>query len=797
MIVIQLLSEGFEDLLESLLTTGKVPLDRLTFLTILDSPRPNLTQRLAQVSLTQSWTSFFSSSTPTILASKKVIWKLIGKLEDPATVVTAFYLLTFVQAEDFDRVAVERLYEAMQTLTNCDSIERNPLVEHWNPLLVCVVASEQCEKISHKNLAFRDMFSRQARIFLDLAVQIQSQYYDYTHLKELYAEKVFGRKCVFDILADNPERYRKLLMDSSVVSIAEELWRGQVRPGFGLDSSCMVSHFLGLVKQPGDVWKVHRLFKLRFKQPSVFQYRFWNRDGFIRYFFETICLLSVYVIMVDTLVNYLKTVEESATGDAVNDEDIFILCYVATLVMYHFQVLALKLFLHYPPSIDIRTFLDFGLLILSVVIEDLQTGGSLVDLSKDQSIYMLELCAGMLYLFAGFRIMVVLLRTRTFGPILRMIYVIWKDVLNYLLIYMLALLSFSMLFTSTLWRVENFSSIQLSVRTLFHWGISGIDLEQISSRPALASTLGIIWTLISAVFMLNLLIAVLSSRYEELAPQAKADFVCIVYQSYHQTRCDSDYGCLVVAPAPFNFLTLPAIPLYLLFPQKAKAINNWFNFISFQVMFLAALVCFSAYCGAMLLAMYALVPILIVRRGGWRRSFMIVPWLLAGPVYMLFLWGLSYRHLYSYVYYQEPTGGDSEKDFYSRLTEHLRRLTERIGSGLVPFDEVIPSLRQFPGSIVSMGTSSSSSGSISQRNSVKSGSSSSGFMQSLAGLQWKKIVKLLSPFASHAQVRNGVKMIDVRRTYRFFKMFGDNPDRLRAANIQYVQKALLRTFEDK
>jgi len=379
-----------------------------------------------------------------------------------------------------------------------------------------------------------------------------------------------------------------------------------------------------------------------------------------------------------------------------------------------------------------------------------------------------------------------------------MIYVIWRDIANYLFIYALTLVSFAMLFTSALWRIEEFSSVQLTVRTLFHWGIAGLDAGQISSRPWLASILGLIWTIISAVFMLNLLIAVLSSRYEQLAPQAQADYVCIVYQSYQQSRCDSDFGSLVIAPAPFNSLTLPALPLYLLFPTHAPRINRFFALLSYQVLFLVGFCVFTLYTGVVSVWTYLLMPVAMVKKGGWRRSFWVVPWVFAGPVYLLFLYFYSLPSFCRYVYYEEEEESTTELSIYRSMKEHLGRLICSIPPFPLSFELLVTTLRQFPGTPLSLLPDSelSSARSSLQSGSLNSSSQSSSFMQSLTLLQWRKMRKLLQPFQSLPDPRKPhQRLIDVPRAYEFFRKFSYKPERLRAANIQYVQIALQRTGE--
>jgi hypothetical protein len=298
--------------------------------------------------------------------------------------------------------------------------------------------------------------------------------------------------------------------------------------------------------------------------------------------------------------------------------------------------------------------------------------------------------------------------------------------------------------------------------------------------------------------MLNLLIAVLSNRYEQLSPQAQADYVCIVYQSYLQSRCDSDFGSLVIAPAPFNFLTLPALPLYLLYPQKAPRINSFFSLFSYQVLFLVGLCAFTVYSALVSVWTYLLVPIVMVTKGGWRRSFWVVPWVFAGPAYLLFLYFYSLPSFCRYAYFEEQEENSSEGDIYRSMRDHLERLTNSIPPTLLPFDFLVTTLRQFPGTPLSLLADSqiSSARSSIQSASVSASSQSGTFLQSLTTLQWRKMRKILLAFQSLPNPKDSNrKIIDVARASEFFRKFSHKPDRLKAANIQYVQIAL-QTSED-
>jgi hypothetical protein len=244
----------------------------------------------------------------------------------------------------------------------------------------------------------------------------------------------------------------------------------------------------------------------------------------------------------------------------------------------------------------------------------------------------------------------------------------------------------------------------------------------------------------------------------------------------------------VIAPAPFNFLTLPALPLYLLYPQKAPRINSFFSLFSYQVLFLVGLCAFTVYSALVSVWTYLLVPIVMVTKGGWRRSFWVVPWVFAGPAYLLFLYFYSLPSFCRYAYFEEQEENSSEGDIYRSLRDHLGRLSRLVSVHLLPFNIILPTLSQFPGAPSAL-LADNSAPSSARSSSVQSGT----LVQSLSFLQWRKMTALLVPFKSLPVSPDKPQLIDVLRTYKFFRSYHSVSPRLKAVNISYIQRALQNT----
>jgi hypothetical protein len=251
------------------------------------------------------------------------------------------------------------------------------------------------------------------------------------------------------------------------------------------------------------------------------------------------------------------------------------------------------------------------------------------------------------------RIASILTQTRTFGPWIRMIFIITKSTLTFLVLFVLVVLSFATGFVFLFRKDgEYFGSIQLSIRTLFQWSVGGIDTSIFTHREELGSILAIVWAFASTIILLNLLIAVLSARYEDLAPKITADYVSIMYQAYSQTRYTEPYGALIIAPAPFNFLTFPLLPLYLLFPKVAPKLDKWFVLGSYQVLFLAAVCLFACYAILISLFVYFHVCYDLISK---RRYLKLPIWLLLSPFYLVYLALISSKRFMWEMYRTPPS----------------------------------------------------------------------------------------------------------------------------------------------
>jgi len=637
------LKEGLGALLEEVLGDQwkRVPVDLLLkyeqfplAIRILDSQRRNFTRK-----------------TPKHLKSYETMNRLISLISDPSASLSSIYLLSFISQSEWAPIEVKFLHQTLTDLLKPADVDKSMIANHLNPTFFCVVVCELAYKVADYTLQMSDKLKQVAVHYLRLAELIQGQYSDYKRLQGLYIEKAYGPLCLFDVITGNTDRYRSLLNSEIVAAIVQHLWTGGESVGVNFDYMALANEYLD---QPIDaLFSVHRT--VRTLPKCIFQLYYWKNNGSLRFVVETLVLIGLYGILLSMEMLYLTIIPiiedpmnhlselPGALKRVITQNDLInvMTIFSSGLVLAIFQQFTYKRLLNEPYSFGFSEFLSVSLFVLLVQMsvttrEEIFMNMNLITLQNYQ-----EHCFALIMFSISLRICSILTKTRTFGPWIRMIFIVTKSTLTFLVLFVLAVLSFATGFVYLFRRDgEYFGTIPLSIRTLFQWSVGGIDISIFTYREELGSILGILWAFVSTIILLNLLIAVLSARYEDLVPNITADYVSIMYQAYSQTRYTEPYGALIIAPAPFNFLTFPLLPLYLLCPKVALKLelDKWFVLVSYQVLFTAAVCLFACYNCLLSLFVYFHVSYELLSR----QKFCKFPiWIVFSPAYLAYLAVLS------------------------------------------------------------------------------------------------------------------------------------------------------------
>ena len=578
--------------------------------------------------------------------------QLICMLNASHSILPGLYFLSLVQESDFSLNYIKCIFAKMVGLKGNTDLEGNLVANHENPLLLCTVISETCARLSSFRLIYREKFLLLSHFFLQLCQNILSQYQDYRYIKAAFLTKSYGNRCLLDLLTSNTERYSALLSSNAVVALAQDLWTGGEEFRLNFSAICGLTHaFTDL-----DVFSLHKRRKPTAK--CVLRLQSWRKAAALRALVEGLGLICLYGLGPVAVVVYVRSMKiirnlhadieeiQQANMEVVKAVDLigaylFIAC---SLVLHQLQRIVYKQLLKEPMKWAAKDCVDILLLLATVLI---QAAYRFVPSNKhtfQMLIDLMESCFTVVFILAGIRMGLSCAVYQTVGPLLRMVIIVMKDVLAFVMLYAVCLITCATVFNILFYTSEPFSSLALSLRTLFQWSVGGPDFTLLEDRETLGSLLGVLWMFISSIVLLNLLIAVLSTRYSQVWPQCMADYVSALYTNYTQVRYERPYGALVVSPAPFSVLTSPLLLLYWLYPSSAKHMDYWFVLIAYQPIFVCGMGLFTGYTLICALVAYISVPVRLIGSGRLRKGLI---WLVLGPFYLLYVSGST---IYSFCF---------------------------------------------------------------------------------------------------------------------------------------------------
>ena len=207
--------------------------------------------------------------------------------------------------------------------------------------------------------------------------------------------------------------------------------------------------------------------------------------------------------------------------------------------------------------------------------EDKQTairfaGNVIYDITND--IFHLDYLVAFVTAAFWFRCIILLRLTETFGPMLVMIWRMLTIVFSFLLIYILGLLTFASIATLTLHEIEVLADLFEAMRTYVMASLGNFDIYQYDVLEGWKKYFGIgmhVTVLFSnMILMLNLLIAIMSDTYAELAEVRTGLFWGSVIAEMPKIEYDDHYGVLSIFPFIFSWLSLLVMPFLVLIKDR-------------------------------------------------------------------------------------------------------------------------------------------------------------------------------------------------------------------------------------
>jgi len=171
--------------------------------------------------------------------------------------------------------------------------------------------------------------------------------------------------------------------------------------------------------------------------------------------------------------------------------------------------------------------------------------------------------------------------TKNFGYIIKIIEIMIKKLIGFMIIFAIIVLAFALLSYDLLDKSnDRFGSFEMSIRTLMEIAYGQVFFNGFSSNETLAVFIITIFSIITMVIMLNLLVAILSNTYQTINERSTVETASILYENYLIRKPDKCHSALIALPPPFNILTVLFSPFLIL--SKNHKLNKFLLLIGYS-----------------------------------------------------------------------------------------------------------------------------------------------------------------------------------------------------------------------
>lgn len=193
------------------------------------------------------------------------------------------------------------------------------------------------------------------------------------------------------------------------------------------------------------------------------------------------------------------------------------------------------------------------------------------------------------------------------GPLYKIVGKMTKDFLNFLIIYAILIIMFSivgnLLFIIEI--PEHYGSLFESILTIFdaslgNYSFAVFEGKYISARTeAIGKVYLFIVVLLFNILVLNLIIAILSNTFNMFEPKSKGLYLSKILSVRPTMSYDERFGALLIGLPPFNCHLILSVPVFLIMDRPEK-FNSFLVGIQHFLLIVVYLILFFTICVALI-----------------------------------------------------------------------------------------------------------------------------------------------------------------------------------------------------
>ena len=557
------------------------------------------------------------------------------------------------------------------------TIKTKDILNCHSSILTCLLIIEFLSQIKSVSLINLNRCDKLISDLKEFCKSIQDCNHQETYIDYLMKQKDTRKRSAFQIVSENS--IYSLLETPEIGTIVKKMWNGDLSNNGFLAASSIHRYLFDSDKQVADPF--HAFDLLDKTKVYYFQLAVWLDSCSIRY--NPIGITSVILVAVYNLFIYLL----NDKGDLVDPVPqlsneayylfIFYMILVHMLIFDFFNQLFFSIKSKRPFKIEAWHYIDFLLFIFAwmITIDTKKLSneydfGANLSLSIKRYAYSLQLpflktlenetttystlfsvlmrviILSLNDLLVWGRMTGVLLTFKQMGPVMRMIFSMAFLLIRNIIIIAIFLACCAGIFTCLFNRFsEQFVDFSHSVIILFGGFLNDFNATNFNDGYTyFGSVFVMIYVCISAVLMVNLLIAVLANIYEELSKVVDASYRAILIQYYRKFKWDQKFGYLIFLTPPLNIVNVISVILKWILCAEERRFNKYVTRIYFLIFYFPIILgLFIVYTAIILIFAYIKGMIMMFRYQQNLKIYTlfkflhIIKWFIGGLFYLVYV----------------------------------------------------------------------------------------------------------------------------------------------------------------
>lgn len=632
----------------------------------------------------------------------------VSRLFDDITCISdAIQIFSMIRPANVSSRHIKVIVGCVTRLLHPEQNQTPALALSTTPFSTLIILSDFLERIKDYDRHFTGILLHLSKELVTVLEGIVYQIDDIRPLRENFNIRPLGTYYAFEYLINNASKYRTVLNYPLTKELILQSWTKNIQLALSFDESSYVFKATERDRSPKKLWKIHKS-ELNQHSISMFQYQSWVNNCNVRHSIESASLLAFLCLLIYILFLYLsarriymkvadhsKNDISSAKDDMDSMTSLGDYAFLPYALLLGFQSLSKVIFkfkMNILNKVDPRFILD-GVIFVTATMIWFRVFGSYESESTSKNLIYEYVWGVMSFTFSS-RVFLSFAVDYSFGPILRMLFSTFVSTVRFLLIFFVVMTCFSITFYNFFYDSPGFNGLTQSMITLFTAALGTFDYYAFESRKELGMVMLTVWIVLATIFLLNILIAVLSSRYEQLTSQTDSDFVSLLFLYVQTTKFDKNFGGLVIFPMPFSCLLIPFVPLYLTSIDKAK-LTVVLAKLSYVPMLCTAIVSFAAYNAIWSVYAYFKVGLMFsfdVMICKMQRAKNCLKWAVGGPPYLLYLSTVSFPPFLRFLFAEEcfdlePSFTQEDVDCVAKVFKD--RLQSDLTSNQISIDEAL------------------------------------------------------------------------------------------------------------